>query len=144
MVNQFTGKAPVFPDARHPGCCSARWRNGEIIDKRCGTQTKFTALAEFVRCRHTLMSLSLEPVANHSLPGSTATQRTQPKWLEMTRYSFQGGCHFGFGIVGVFLGAINCVPGPGWGWEASTNWFEMWPGSYDTDTSPWVVPSVRR
>mmetsp|Transcript_22014 Transcript_22014/g.74034 ORF Transcript_22014/g.74034 Transcript_22014/m.74034 type:complete len:388 (+) Transcript_22014:235-1398(+) len=44
-----------------------------------------------------LMVRSLEPVANHSLVGSTAIARTQPRWPEMTRMSFHGGCQSGFG-----------------------------------------------
>lgn len=47
---------------------------------------------------------SAAPVANHSLPGSTAAHRTHPKWPEMTRYNFHGACHFGFGMVGAFFG----------------------------------------
>ena len=39
---------------------------------------------------------SAEPVMNHSLPGSTATERTHPKWPLMTRINFHGACHFGF------------------------------------------------
>jgi hypothetical protein len=35
------------------------------------------------------MTRSPAPVANHWLPGSTATERTQPRWPEMTRVSFQ-------------------------------------------------------
>lgn len=38
----------------------------------------------------TLITRSPAPVANHLLPGSTAAARTQPKWPEMTRTSFQG------------------------------------------------------
>ena len=49
------------------------------------------------------MVLSAAPVANHSLPGSTATERTQPMCPEITLNSFQGACHAGFGIVGAFL-----------------------------------------
>ena len=43
----------------------------------------------------TLIVLSPEPVANHSLLGSTAMHRTHPKCPEITCISFQGGCHFG-------------------------------------------------
>lgn len=52
----------------------------------------------------TLITLSPEPVTNHSLPGSKAMQRTQPKWPLITLYSFQGACHDGLGIVGAFFG----------------------------------------
>mmetsp|Transcript_43860 Transcript_43860/g.138848 ORF Transcript_43860/g.138848 Transcript_43860/m.138848 type:complete len:590 (-) Transcript_43860:160-1929(-) len=45
----------------------------------------------------TLIVRSAEPVAYHWLVGSTATQRTQPRWPEMTRISFHGACHSGFG-----------------------------------------------
>ena len=61
------------------------------------------------------MTLSAAPVANHSLPGSTVTQRTQPMWPEMTLYSFQGACHAGLGMLGAFLMAIcvlDCAPAP--------------------------------
>jgi hypothetical protein len=44
-----------------------------------------------------LMVRSPEPVANHSLPGSKATERTQPACPEMTRYARQGACHSGRG-----------------------------------------------
>jgi hypothetical protein len=55
------------------------------------------------------MTLSAEPVANHSLPGSTATQRTHPKWPDITRYNFHGACHFGFGMVGARRGMMLCI-----------------------------------
>ena len=41
--------------------------------------------------KRTLITRSPAPVANHLLPGSTATLLTQPKCPEMTRTSFQGG-----------------------------------------------------
>eukprot|EP00955_Chlamydomonas_euryale_P101055 365321-Chlamydomonas_euryale.AAC.22 len=44
-----------------------------------------------------LIVRSADPVANHSLPGSTATLRTQPKWPDTTRYSLHGACHAGRG-----------------------------------------------
>ena len=44
---------------------------------------------------HTLMVLSLDPVANHSFPGSMAMHRTQPRWPLRTLISFHGGCHSG-------------------------------------------------
>lgn len=47
--------------------------------------------------RPTLMVRSADPVQNHSLAGSTATERTQPRWPDTTRYSFQGACHTGRG-----------------------------------------------
>lgn len=43
------------------------------------------------------MVRSPAPLANHSLPGSTARLRTHPRWPEITRISFQGACHSGFG-----------------------------------------------
>lgn len=55
------------------------------------------------------MTLSAEPVANHSFPGSTATQRTHPKWPDITRYNFHGACHFGFGMAGARRGIMLCT-----------------------------------
>jgi hypothetical protein len=65
---------------------------------------------------HTLITRSAAPVTNHSLPGSTSTQRTQPKCPLMTykkyhynednfsrflltRINFHGACHCGLGIT---------------------------------------------
>ena len=42
-----------------------------------------------------LIVRSALPVANHSFVGSTATQRTQPRWPESTRMSFHGARHSG-------------------------------------------------
>ena len=47
-----------------------------------------------------MINRSLPEEANHSLVGSTATVRTHPSCPEVTRISFQGGCHTGFGISG--------------------------------------------
>ena len=55
--------------------------------------------------------LSAAPVANHSLPGSTVQQRTQPMWPEITLNSFQGACQAGFGMEGAFLMANTIVFG---------------------------------
>ena len=49
-----------------------------------------------------LMTRSPAPVANHLLPGSTATLRTQPRCPEITRMSFHGGWYVGL-IVRVVL-----------------------------------------
>src|ERR1700733_6133627 len=46
---------------------------------------------------HILIVLSPAPLANHSLPGSTARALTQPKCPEITRMSFHGACHSGLG-----------------------------------------------
>ena len=62
------------------------------------------------RHTQTLMVLSLEPVANHSLPGSMAMQRTQPRWPLMTLISFQGGCHSGRTVCSALRGTSCCVP----------------------------------
>ena len=59
---------------------------------------------------HTLMVLSLDPVANHSLLGSTAMQRTQPKWPLITLISFHGGCHSGLTDCRALRGTSCCVP----------------------------------
>ena len=45
-----------------------------------------------------LMTRSPAPVANQVLPGSTATLRTQPRWPEITRTSFQGGWYVGLTV----------------------------------------------
>lgn len=45
-----------------------------------------------------LMTRSPAPVANHWLPGSTATLRTQPRWPEMTRTSFHWGWYVGLTV----------------------------------------------
>jgi hypothetical protein len=45
-------------------------------------------------------------VANHWLPGSTATLRTHPKCPEMTRTSFQGAWYVGL-IVRVVLCKVS-------------------------------------
>ena len=58
------------------------------------------------------MIRSLDPEANHSLPGSTARHRTHPVWPEMTRYNFHGACHSGLGIAIGFLGTIADGPDP--------------------------------
>mmetsp|Transcript_9485 Transcript_9485/g.19646 ORF Transcript_9485/g.19646 Transcript_9485/m.19646 type:complete len:215 (-) Transcript_9485:279-923(-) len=51
-----------------------------------------------------LMVRSALPVQNHSLLGSTAIERTQPKCPEITRYSFQGACQSGLGhLLGMRL-----------------------------------------
>lgn len=52
-------------------------------------------------------------MANHSFPGSTATQRTQPKWPDMTLKSFHGACHLGLGMVGVLRGKMAPAGGAG-------------------------------
>ena len=57
----------------------------------------------------TLIVLSPEPVANHSLLGSTAMHRTHPRCPEITRISFQGGCHFGRRDCSALRGT-SCVP----------------------------------
>ena len=56
---------------------------GELEHGRCGC--------------HTLIVRSAEPVTNHSLVGSMAMARTQPRWPDTTRISFHGACHSGFG-----------------------------------------------
>ena len=43
---------------------------------------------------------SAAPEANHWLPGSKASARTQPWWPEMTRCSFHGACQLGCGTLG--------------------------------------------
>lgn len=45
-----------------------------------------------------LMTRSPAPVANHWLPGSTATLLTQPKCPEITRISFHGGWYVGLTV----------------------------------------------
>mmetsp|Transcript_73 Transcript_73/g.274 ORF Transcript_73/g.274 Transcript_73/m.274 type:complete len:297 (-) Transcript_73:12-902(-) len=57
--------------------------------------------AHFARSQ-TLMVRSAAPVTNHSLFGSKAQHRTQPRWPETTDCSFQGACHVG---SGTFAGA---------------------------------------
>ena len=57
----------------------------------------------------TLIVLSPEPVANHSLLGSTVMHRTHPRCPEITRISFQGGCHFGRRDCSALWGT-SCVP----------------------------------
>ena len=47
-----------------------------------------------------LIVRSADPVTNQWLVGSTAMQRTQPRWPEMTRISFHGACHSGAGRSG--------------------------------------------
>jgi len=73
----------------------------------------------------TLMTLSAEPVANHSLPGSTATQRTHPKWPDITRYNFHGACHFGFGMAVARRGIMLCTVLPAAG---AGTWTRPLPG----------------
>ena len=59
----------------------------------------------------TLIVRSAEPVTNHSLVGSTAMHRTQPRWPEITRIIFHGACHSGFGrLLCVLRRGMMCVP----------------------------------
>lgn len=53
-----------------------------------------------------LMVRSAEPVANMSLVGSNAMERTQPRWEDMTVESCQGACHWGVGID-VFVNLVD-------------------------------------
>ena len=48
---------------------------------------------------HTLIVRSAAPVTNHSLAGSTASDRTQPRCPLMTRISRQGACQAGTGTL---------------------------------------------
>jgi len=50
---------------------------------------------------HILIVRSPAPLANHSLPGSTARLLTQPRWPDITRINFHGACHSGFGCCTV-------------------------------------------
>ena len=72
-----------------------------------------------------LIVRSPAPLANHWFPGSTARLLTQPKCPEITRMSFQGACHSGFGCWAVCLrtrlvegrlrsgaGPLACDPDP--------------------------------
>lgn len=59
------------------------------------------------------MKDTILPVANHSLPGSTATQRTQPRCPDITLNSFHGACHLGRGMVGALRGAATNAVGVG-------------------------------
>ena len=58
-----------------------------------------------------LMVRSADPVANHSLVGSTAIARTHPRCPEITRIIFHGACHSGLGTLAAIerLGT-KCVP----------------------------------
>lgn len=49
------------------------------------------------------MTRSPAPVANHLFPGSTAAERTQPKWPEITRTSFHGAWY-----VGLMVRVVLC------------------------------------
>jgi hypothetical protein len=46
------------------------------------------------------MVRSTEPVANHSLDGSKASERTQPRCPDITALSSQFACHCGVGTFG--------------------------------------------
>ena len=65
-----------------------------------------------------LMVRSPAPLANHWFPGSTARLLTHPRCPEITRISFQGACHCGFGCCAVCLrtrldeGRFRCRVGP--------------------------------
>lgn len=72
-----------------------------------------------------LIVRSPAPLANHWFPGSTARLLTQPRCPEITRMSFQGACHSGFGCCAVCLrtrlvegrfrcraGSLACDPDP--------------------------------
>lgn len=59
-----------------------------------------------------LIVRSPAPDANHLLSGSTARARTQPRWPDITRISFHGGCQSGFGCaVGRSDRRASCWPG---------------------------------
>lgn len=74
-----------------------------VIFRHAHTQYVFNGLL-------TLIVLSPEPVANHSLLGSTVTQRTQPRWPLITLINFHGACHCGFMVVRALRCTICCVP----------------------------------
>lgn len=65
-----------------------------------------------------LIVRSPAPDANHWFPGSMASARTQPRWPDITRMSFHGGCHSGFCCRTVSLrtklepGRFLCGVGP--------------------------------
>lgn len=57
---------------------------------------------------NSLMVRSEDPVAKYVFCGSNVAQCTQPRWLEMTRYGRQGGCHRAvLETVGFFSGTVT-------------------------------------
>ena len=55
-----------------------------------------------------LMTRSPAPVANHLLPGSTATLGTQPKCPEITHTSFHGAWYVGLTVRVVLCSVSAC------------------------------------
>jgi len=101
------------PQENRYGCLgeTARPRTVEICPVR--VSRKFPEARS-----HILIVRSPAPLANHSLPGSTARLLTQPRWPDITRINFHGACHSGFGCCTVCFrtrlddGRFLCGVGP--------------------------------
>ena len=113
-VPNFIHKVHTHPSVHMCALQRYRIKQGIGYHKRLQNRFKTTSKSRGGQLTksHILMTLSLDPVTNHWLPGSTAMLRTHPIWPLITRYSFQGGLHCGLGIVGAFLGTMapDCLP----------------------------------
>lgn len=85
----------------------------------------------------TLIVRSPAPVANHWFPGSTVTDRGQPTWPLITRMSFHGACHLGFGT---FMGLRRATMARLWFWYWGSGHVGTWSAEHTNTTASRALP----